>query len=353
MILRTHHLSKKFGGIVALDDVSLEFRPGSVTALVGSNGAGKSTLFNVIGGLIAPDSGEVTLGNGNEIRLNGLPGHAIARHGVGRLFQDVKVFRQQTALENVAVGAQNQPGERPILSLLRSKAVRAREREVQELARQHLEFVGLADKAHLWAGQLSYGEQKLVAIARLLAADAHVLLLDEPTAGVHSERINQLLDRIQRLAEDHNRTVIMIEHNRDVMAQISDHVYRLEAGRIVPLDAPQEQPNITEKKAKRHQPRLHRPATAPVLELNDTHAAYQQKEILHGISLTVHAGEIVALLGENGSGKSTSLKVIEGLLSPSQGIISYNGVKINSLDVAERQRLGIARLWPFYVTATS
>jgi len=247
VILRTHHLSKHFGGIVALDDVSLEFRPGSVTALVGSNGAGKSTLFNVVGGLIAPDSGEVTLDNGNEIRLTGLSPHDIARHGVGMLFQDVRVFRQLTALENVAVGAQNQPGEHPILSLFRSKAVRAREREVQGLAHHHLEFVGLADKAHLWAGQLSYGQQKLVAIARLLAADAHVLLLDEPTAGVHPDRINQLLDRIQRLADDHNRTVIMIEHNRDVVAQISDHVYRLEAGRIVPLDSPQEQPNVADQ----------------------------------------------------------------------------------------------------------
>jgi ABC-type branched-subunit amino acid transport system ATPase component len=240
MVLRTHNLAKRFGGIVALDAVSVEFHPGSITALVGSNGAGKSTLFNVIGGLVAPDSGEVKLGNGGEVRLTGLPPHIIARRGVGMLFQDVRVFRKLTALENVAVGAQAQLGERPLLSLLRRGAARVREREVLEAAKHHLEFVGLADKAHLWAEQLSYGQQKLVAIARLLAADARVLLLDEPTSGVHPDRVNQLLGRIQRLADDHDRTIIMIEHNRDVVARISDRVYQLEAGRIVAYGLPQD-----------------------------------------------------------------------------------------------------------------
>lgn len=239
MILRTHNLTKRFGGIVALDDVSVEFHPGSITALLGSNGAGKSTLFNIICGLVAPDSGEVTLGSGNEVQLTGLPPHIVARHGVGILFQDVRIFRKLTALENVAVGAQAQLGEYPLRSILRCGGARAREREVLEAARRHLEFVGLADKAHLWAEQLSYGQQKLVAIARLLAADARVLLLDEPISGVHPKRVNELLDRIQSLADDHDRTIIMIEHNRDVVACISDRVYQLEAGRIVAYGLPQ------------------------------------------------------------------------------------------------------------------
>lgn len=233
MILRTKNLSKHFGGIVALDAVSVEFHPGSVTALIGSNGAGKSTLFNVIAGLVNPDKGDVFLGDGENLRLNGLPIHVIARHGVGTLFQDVRVFRKLTALENVAVGAQRQPGEHPTASLFRRKSSAKREREILDQAKQWLNFVGLADKAHLWAENLSYGQQKLVALARLLAADACVLLLDEPTAGVHPERIDQLLELIQRLADDHNRTVIMIEHNRDVVARISDRVYQLERGAIV------------------------------------------------------------------------------------------------------------------------
>jgi len=233
MILRTQHLTKHFGGIVALDDVTVEFHPGSVTALIGSNGAGKSTLFNAIAGLVTPDRGDVFLGNGENLRLNGLPAHAIARHGIGMLFQDVRVFRKLTALENVAAGAQRQPGEHPVANLFRRQACARREREVINQARQWLDFVGLAEKAHLWAENLSYGQQKLLAIARLLACDARVLLLDEPTAGVHPDRIEQLLGLIQKLADDHNRTVIMIEHNREVVAQVSDRVYRLESGAIV------------------------------------------------------------------------------------------------------------------------
>jgi ABC-type branched-subunit amino acid transport system ATPase component len=233
MILRTQKLTKHFGGIVALDAVSVEFHPGSITSLIGSNGAGKSTLFNVIAGLLTPDSGDVFLGNGNNIRLNGLTTHVVARHGIGMLFQDVRVFRKLTALENVAVGAKHQIGEHPAVAIFRRRACAARERVILDQARESLDFVGLADKAHLWAENLSYGEQKLIALARLLACDARVLLLDEPTAGVHPSRIDQLLGLIQRLADDHNRTVIMIEHNRDVVARVSDRVYWLERGAII------------------------------------------------------------------------------------------------------------------------
>jgi ABC-type branched-subunit amino acid transport system ATPase component len=233
MILRTHKLSKHFGGTVALDDVSVEFHPGSITSLIGSNGAGKSTLFNVITGLVTPDSGDVFLGNGDNHRLNGLSTHIIARLGIGMLFQDVRVFRKLTALENVAVGAKSQPGEHSAAAIFRRRASATREREILDQAREALDFVGLADKAHLWAENLSYGQQKLVALARLLAADTRVLLLDEPTAGVHPDRIVQLLGLIQKLAEDQNRTVIMIEHNRDVVSRVSNRVYRLERGAIV------------------------------------------------------------------------------------------------------------------------
>lgn len=239
MVLRTHNLTKHFDGIVALDGVSVEFHPGSITALVGPNGAGKSTLFNAITGLIVPDRGEVTLGNGGNVRLTGLPPHAIAQRGVAMLFQDVRVFGKLTALENVAVGAQSQPGERPLCSLFQWTKAITREREVVNIARQHLDFVGLGDKADYWAEQLSYGQQKLLAIARLLAANARVVLLDEPTSGVHPDRINSLMDLVRRLAADHNRTVVMIEHNYDVVSRVSDHVYQLEAGRLTASGTPE------------------------------------------------------------------------------------------------------------------
>ncbi len=238
MILRTCNLTKQYDGIVALDNVTVEFQPGSITALVGPNGAGKSTLFNTIFGLVAADSGDVTLGNGGEIRLTGLAPHIIARKGVGMLFQDVRVFHKLTALENVAVAIPNQLGEHPIKSMLSQKMARARERQALDIAKRNLEFVGLTPNANVPADQLSYGQQKLVALARLLAAGARVLLLDEPTSGVDSGRVNQLLDRVQFLAEDERLTVIMIEHNRDIVAAISNRVYYLESGRIVAYGSP-------------------------------------------------------------------------------------------------------------------
>lgn len=238
MILRTHNLTKHFGGIAALDGVSVEFRPGTITALVGSNGAGKSTLLNVIGGLIPPDSGEVTLGSGGECRLTGLQPHAVARLGVGTLFQDVRVFRKLSALENAAVGARSQPGEHPALSLFRRGAARARECEVLEGARARLESLGLGDKADYWAESLSYGEQKLVALARLFMSGARVLLLDEPTSGLHADKADLLLHHIRRMASEHDRTVILIEHNHEIVARVSDYAYALEGGRIVSYGSP-------------------------------------------------------------------------------------------------------------------
>ena len=233
MILRTRKVTKRFGSIPALAAATAEFLPGPVTALVGPSGAGKSTLFNVIGGLPAPDEGEVLLANGGGVEtLNGLPPYLIARRGVGRLFQNIRVFRRLTALENVAVGARGLLGERASQYLFRNKLTRAREREVLESASYHLEFVGLADKATLWAEQLSYGEQKLVALARLLAADTQVLLLDELTTGVHPVRLEQLLEQIQMLAREHGRTIVIIEHYNDIISRVSDYVYRLERGRI-------------------------------------------------------------------------------------------------------------------------
>ena len=240
MILGTQNLTKSFGGTVALDHVSVEFLPGSVTALVGANGAGKSTLFNVVAGFIAADAGEVYLKNGPSLRVDGLPVHEIARRGIGVLFQEVRVFKKLTVLDNVAAGAQDQPGESSLNALLRRPRSLAREREVQQKAVQLLEFVGLSEQARYFADQLSHGQQKLVALARLLAANAKILLLDEPTAGVHPDRIDQLLKLIRKLAEDHARTIVMIEHNRSAVRRISDRVFRMERGAIVAAGSPQE-----------------------------------------------------------------------------------------------------------------
>ena len=247
MRIETDSLDKRFGGVVALDDVTLDFPARSVTAIIGPNGAGKTTLFNVMAGFLKPDSGSVFLvpnGDGeratNKTDILGLPPYQIALRGVGVLFQDIRVFEKLTALENVAVGVKNQLGENPLSCFFHPAPVASREKEVLEKARHYLDYVGLADKAHLWAKQLSYGQQKLMAIARLLAGDAKVLLLDEPTSGVHPDMIDKLLGLIQRLADNDGCVVIMIEHNLNVVRRVGDWVYLMAGGRIEVFGKPEE-----------------------------------------------------------------------------------------------------------------
>lgn len=245
MWIETARLSKRFGGVLALDDVDVDFPAGSVTAIIGPNGAGKTTLFNVLAGFLKPDTGSIYLfdDGGSQTGivksdLAGLAPHVIARKGIGVLFQDVKVFKGLSARDNVAVGFRSQPGE-SVLRLF-SGASKREDARIMARADQYLEYVGLLDKAHLWTSQLSYGQQKLVAIARLLAADARILLLDEPTSGVHPDMVEKLLSLVQRLAAEQGRAVVMIEHNLNTVRRIGDWVYLMVGGRVEIFGEPRE-----------------------------------------------------------------------------------------------------------------
>jgi branched-chain amino acid transport system permease protein len=243
MYLETDNLNKHFGGVAALKDVSAVFPAGAVTAIIGPNGAGKTTLFNVMAGFVRPDSGSVKLADGDTdapIELTGFASHRIANQGIGVLFQDIRLFDGLSALDNVAVGAKAQAGENPLNCFFRAGGVRRQERDIIEKAREFLDYVGLTGKTHLNAEQLSYGQQKLVAIARLLAGDARILLLDEPTSGVHPDMIEKLLTLIQKLADHDGRAVIMIEHNLNVVERVGDWVFLMAAGAIEVFGPPKE-----------------------------------------------------------------------------------------------------------------
>lgn len=234
--LECRDVSKSFDGVHALENVSATFEAGRITALIGPNGAGKTTLFHIMGGSLVPDSGEVLL-RGRPI--NGLPPWSIARMGVGRLFQDVRVFGRLTVLENVLVGFPNQAGERFWKAALLRPAVVRQERELEREARRLLEFVGLSGMEFAPAQTLSYGQQKLLALARLLAQGADVLLLDEPTAGVNPAMVRPLLALLRELAAQ-GKTVLVIEHNMSVVLDIADWVYFMDEGQIVAFGLPHE-----------------------------------------------------------------------------------------------------------------
>jgi len=234
MALELQSITKTFGGIVAVDDVSLTVSEGKITSLIGPNGAGKTTLFNLISGFLKPDKGAIYYNNHH--RLDGLPPWKIARLGIGRLFQDVRVFDRLSVLDNVLL-AENNPCENPFLSLLQRKKMRRLEKENIKEAGRWLEFVGLSDMRDTLAENLSYGQQKLLAIARLLMGRFDLFLLDEPTAGVNPTMVKPILGLIRRFSNE-GKTVIVIEHNMMVVLEISDWVYFLDDGMVVSSGLP-------------------------------------------------------------------------------------------------------------------
>jgi branched-chain amino acid transport system permease protein len=228
VVLEVTGLSKSFGSIVAAKDLSMVLRKGTITALVGPNGAGKTTVFNLLTGFIRPDEGSVKL-NGNE--LVGVSPNRVANAGMVRSWQDVRVIPRLSSLQNVMLGVQAQAGEHLGPLFLNPPAVSAREAEVHDTAMEWLEFVGMAEFAESSAGALSFGQSKLVALARVLATNADVLLLDEPASGIDRQWVDAMLGLIEKV-RDQGRTVCIVEHNLHVVDHLADHTYFMELGQI-------------------------------------------------------------------------------------------------------------------------
>lgn len=226
--LRVENVAKSFGSFVALQNVNLTCKVGQVTALVGPNGAGKTTLFHVIGGNLAPDSGRVFL-NGTDV--TGLPPYKIARRHVGRLFQDVRVFPALSVAENIEVAFLHR-SDYSLATTLAWWRAEAREKDRRERAMKWLEFVGLADKADEPAGELSYGQQKLLALARIVALRPALLLLDEPTAALSPAMTKKMVELIRSLVAEQKLTIALIEHNMGVVRDLADYIYFLHEGSV-------------------------------------------------------------------------------------------------------------------------
>ena len=234
--LTARGLNKSFGGIRAVDDVSLELRAGVVTALVGPNGAGKTSVFNALTGFVTPDSGDIDRDGSDLGKV--APWQRI-HHGVARTFQDVRLFPRLSVLDNVAVAVPDQPGETLRGIFLQPQKDRSARQETHERAMACLKQVGMADRADKLLSSLSFGEQKLVSLARLIATDAEVVLLDEPASGVDREWVAEIVRIVQDMAAS-GRTVCLVEHNLNVVAQLSHYVYFMASGKIVKSGAPKD-----------------------------------------------------------------------------------------------------------------
>ena len=223
-LLSVRNVTRRFGGIVAIDDVSLDVDPGRIVGLIGPNGAGKTTLFNVITRLYRPDSGALDFEGKSLLRT---PPHRIVRRGIARTFQNVELFRTMSVIDNVLVGAHSRT--KPF----RGSAARGRAQEV-------LDYVGIGNVASRPAAGLPFGTLKRVELARALVAEPKLLLLDEPAGGLNHEEVSELGAFIRKLREDFDLTVLLVEHHMGLVMGIAERIYVLDFGRKIAEGSPDE-----------------------------------------------------------------------------------------------------------------
>jgi branched-chain amino acid transport system ATP-binding protein len=237
-LLETAHVTKAFGGLVAVEDVSFNVKPRSIVSIIGPNGAGKTTFFNMLTGLYKPTLGRIVFAGSD---VTGTRPDIITKLGVARTFQNIRLFSSMTATENVMVGQHARMGTGLFGSILRPPSVRREENEVREKALEMLAYVGL-DKSEFGrlASNLSYGDQRRVEIARALASDPALLLLDEPTAGMNPQESARLTEFMQQLREERDLTILLIEHDMKVVMGVSERITVLDHGTKIAEGLPEE-----------------------------------------------------------------------------------------------------------------
>ena len=233
-LLAVQHLTKSFGSLIAVNDVSFMIHRGEVLGLIGPNGAGKTTVFNLITGFSKADRGDVFFGGQ---RITSLSPYRIAKGGIGRTFQNIRLFPQMSVSENVMLALKYDRGESLWAALVQSKAMKREDRENAERADEYLRLVGLIEKKNKVGDQLSYGQRKLLEIARALALKPELLLLDEPTAGLFPNMVNEMKNVIRKL-RDSGKTILFIEHDMKTVMDIAERVVVLSYGKKIAEGTP-------------------------------------------------------------------------------------------------------------------
>jgi branched-chain amino acid transport system ATP-binding protein len=236
-MLEGKNIVKKFGGLLALNDLSFKVEKNEIVGLIGPNGSGKTTVFNLVTGFLEPTAGRISF-KGQEI--TGLRPYQIAQLGIVRTFQLVRAFNRMTVMENLLMAPKNQAGENCFLGVLQTAKVRRQEQEAINRARDLLALVGLEKAADEYCGNLSYAEQKMVEITRALMTDPQLILLDEPASGINPTLVNQILDYIRRLRDEQGKTFLMVEHDMRVIMNLCDRIAVLNYGQKIAEGTPAE-----------------------------------------------------------------------------------------------------------------
>jgi ABC-type branched-subunit amino acid transport system ATPase component len=370
MLLRLDKVQRHFGGVHAVDGVSLEVEQGSIHGLIGPNGAGKTTLVNVITGYVPFQSGQAWL---QSDELTGLPAHRIAALGISRTFQNIRLFKDLTALENVLIGMHTRRRDDTLAQLATLPVFRRDQRSRMDDARGLMESVGLAprDIASRPAGTLPYGDQRRLEIARALALRPRLLILDEPAAGMNPSEKQGIRELIERLNEG-GLTILLIDHDMRLVMGVCQRVAVLDFGRKIAEGTPAEvstdagvikaylgtggEKEVTsapgasggadpetaiEESASRHAGA--EPQTA-ILEVEDLSVSYGAVNAVRGASLRVAAGEVVALIGANGAGKSTILNTLSGLIRADSGTAVFDRLDLTRAKPSTIVRHGLVQV---------
>ena len=375
-ILTIEHLTMRFGGLTAVDDVSFAAGRGDITAVIGPNGAGKTTLFNCVTGFYKPTTGRVTMRQpgGAEFLLERLPDYRISREArVTRTFQNIRLFSGMTVLENLMVAQHN-----PLLTaswytvggVFGIGPYAGAEKDAIDKAKYWLELTDLLDRADDPAGDLAYGQQRRLEIARAMCTDPLLLCLDEPAAGMNAREGLDLNKLLRRIRDEHGVSLLLIEHDMGVVMDISDHIVVLDYGKKIAdgdvehvkndphviaaylgveenevdqaLEETEEaddqaSPATTNTRAGAAQP------AAPMLTVEGVETFYGKIQALRGVDMTVHHGEIVSLIGANGAGKSTLMMTICGSPRARTGQITFDGTDITRAPTHSIMHAGIAQ----------
>jgi branched-chain amino acid transport system ATP-binding protein len=353
-MLRVRDVSVRFGGIVALDGVSLDLNRGEILGLIGPNGAGKTTLFNCISGVITPDRGSMFFDSRS---LKFAPPHQRARMGIARTFQNLQLWGSMTVQENLTVPMDALGGRNTFSDALHLPFSTYAERASSERARAILHVLDLGRHARTLAADLPAGIQRRVEIARALATKPSLILLDEPAAGLDGPETTRLGELLQAVRERFHVSMLLVDHDMSLVMRVCDYVYVLDFGKVLAKGRPaaiRDDPKVIaaylgeeSKKEPAKPPAKGAIAVrdeSPLLEVKKLAAGYGHLEVIRDVNLVVRPGEVVACIGANGAGKTTTLRAISGMIRPRQGRVIFGGQDVTGSSPERISRLGLAHI---------